>query len=176
MAFDFGALGTGAGGITSIAGGLYSAIEGSQYAQQSANISLQEAETEIQQNNLRQQQMQVTSQRQQLQTVRQGQMARAIAQTTATNQGAQFGSGLQGAYGSISGQTSQNQLGVSQNEQIGMQAFALDTQLDMEKASQALVQSQQQSSMAFGSLLGGIGGSLGSIFKMGTALAPLLAA
>jgi len=40
------------------------------------------------------------------------QRARSLALSTATNQGAQFGTGLQGGYGQISGESGTNMLGI----------------------------------------------------------------
>jgi hypothetical protein len=67
--------------------------------------------------------MEVDARRQQLEIVRNQQRARALGLTTATAQGASKGSGLQGGYGQISGQTGVNLLGVQQNLQAGRDIF-----------------------------------------------------
>jgi len=67
--------------------------------------------------------MEVDARRQQLEIIRNQQRGRALGLTTATSQGASKGSGLQGGYGQISGQTGVNLLGVQQNLQAGRQVF-----------------------------------------------------
>lgn len=67
--------------------------------------------------------MEVDARRQQLEIIRNQQRGRALGLTTATSQGAQRGSGLQGGYGQISGQTGVNLLGVQQNLQAGRAIF-----------------------------------------------------
>lgn len=49
--------------------------------------------------------------------------ARATSETVGTAQGAQFGSGLPGAYGGISGRTGVNTLGVNQNQELAGDIF-----------------------------------------------------
>jgi hypothetical protein len=67
--------------------------------------------------------MEVDARRQQLEIIRNQQRGRALGLTTATSQGAGKGSGLQGGYGQISGQTGVNLLGVQQNLQAGRDIF-----------------------------------------------------
>lgn len=67
--------------------------------------------------------MEVDARRQQLEIIRSQQRGRALGLTTATAQGASKGSGLQGGYGQISGQTGVNLLGVQQNLQAGRNIF-----------------------------------------------------
>lgn len=54
--------------------------------------------------------------------------ARAQALSSATNQGAQAGSVLEGAYGSISGQAGNTSTGVTQNQLLGNEVFAANAQ------------------------------------------------
>lgn len=58
--------------------------------------------------------------------VRQQVAARGMSLATTTNQGAEGGSALQGAYGGESGRTGVNMLGVSQNLEIGREMFGLN--------------------------------------------------
>jgi len=67
--------------------------------------------------------MEVDARRQQLEIIRNQQRGRALGLTTATAQGAGKGSGLQGGYGQISGQTGVNLLGVQQNLEAGRNIF-----------------------------------------------------
>lgn len=71
--------------------------------------------------------MELDARRQQLETIRNQQRGRALALTNATAQGASKGSGLQGGYGQVSGQTGVNELGIQQNLQIGENIFGLNT-------------------------------------------------
>lgn len=67
--------------------------------------------------------MEVDARRQQLEIIRNQQRGRALGLATATAQGASKGSGLQGGYGQIAGQTGVNILGVQQNLQAGRNIF-----------------------------------------------------
>jgi hypothetical protein len=67
--------------------------------------------------------MEVDARRQQLEIVRGQQRARSLGLTNATSQGASKGSGLQGGYGQIAGQTGVNLLGVQQGLESGRNIF-----------------------------------------------------
>lgn len=170
MAIDFGSLFSGAGTALSVGSSIYGAIEGSSIAkdeaQQSRNIAMDEMQADAQ----RRTAMELTARRQQLQTVRNQQMARSMALTTATSQGAAYGesSGLRGAYGSIAGQAATNQLGVSQNEQIGEHLFDINAKIDASKMYLAQDQSAMATLQGFTGMLGGIGKSAGSLYNLGT--------
>lgn len=73
--------------------------------------------------------MNLDARRRSLEILRLQQRARSQALSVATAQGAGQGSGLQGAYGGISGQTGVNYLGVQQNLQIGRNIFGLNSQI-----------------------------------------------
>lgn len=171
MAFDSSpsALGTGAGGIAGLAGGIFTAVQGAGLAKQANEIQNQEIATQLQQDALRQQAMEASGRRQMLQNVRNAQMARSMALSTATNQGAQFSSGLQGALSSISGQANTNTANISENLQIGRQMFGLESQLAGEKQQMAMVQSEEATNQAVGGVFGSLskaGGPLGNILGM----------
>lgn len=70
--------------------------------------------------------MDLDSQRKSFSIIREQQMARAQALANATSGGAQFGSGLQGGYGQISGASGNNYLGQQQNQEIGTEMFAIN--------------------------------------------------
>src|ERR1043165_6895456 len=82
--------------------------------------------------------------------------ARAMSLTTATNQGAQFGTGLQGAYGETSGEYNTQGVAIGQNLQIGQNLFGINANISADKI--ALAQAQGQS--AIGSGLSSLGGAL----------------
>lgn len=104
--------------------------------------------------------MEVDARRQQLEILRNQQRGRALGLATATAQGASKGSGLQGAYGQISGQTGVNLLGVQQNLEAGRNIFDananitdLNSQMNDLTYNYALQQAQNQtarSNLAYG--------------------------
>lgn len=138
------------------AGGLAASLFGtagassasSQYYQTQQNIAGLEGKV----NDQRKAAMEVDARRRQLEVVRNNQRARSMAQTTATNQGAQFGSGLQGAYGGISGQSETNLTGVNQNLEIGRNIFGLDTQISQQRVAAAGFESQRSTDQGIQSL------------------------
>src|SRR5580765_8302042 len=107
----------GVGAATSLVGGYlgYQAGKGEYQAQ--SNI----AEMQQQINKLHVNQMELTGRRNSMEVLRNEQKARSLALSGATNQGAAFGSGLQGGYGQISGQGGTNLLGIAQNLSLGRQ-------------------------------------------------------
>lgn len=157
--------------IGSTAVGLVTSFMGGQdkvkAAQQTADASSRIAGLETQQDQVRRQAMEVSARRQQIETVRMQQRARAQALTNATSQGASKGSGLEGGYGQISGQTGFNQLGISQNLAFGEQMFDINAQINTQK--QAIAQASALSAQGTGmqSLGQGILGSTGAINNLG---------
>lgn len=143
-------------------------------AQNQANASMEIANLDKQVNAQRQQQMVLTANRQQLQVIRNSQLARSMALTSASGQGAQFGSGLAGGYGQISGDTNTNLLGIHQNLAIGQNIFGLDNKIDDQKillaqygADMAKLQGKAAAGAGLASLGGDVGkaaGPLGSLF------------
>jgi hypothetical protein len=158
---------------------LFSGLEASNAANAASQQSMNQTMLSMQVQTQQEQMMELNARRQQMQTVRQQQMARSLATTNATSQGAQFGSGLQGGLASITGQAATNQAGVSAGLQSARQISMLDTQIDASKLWQA--RDQQSSSMwqgigAIGGALAKASGSLGSIGGSLASFAPLLLA
>lgn len=160
-----------AGGIALQAFGSKEASDASsKYYQGEQNI----AGLEMKVNDQRKAAMEVDARRRQLEVVRNNQRARSMAQTTATNQGAQFGTGLQGAYGGISGQSETNLLGVNQNLEIGRNIFGLDTQISQQRIANAGYESQINTDKAtanFGGMLTNSAGTINKLFSSGAAQA-----
>jgi hypothetical protein len=147
-------------GVVGLGFDIYGGIEAMGAEKKMADIQQQEIGVEQQQNQTRRQAMEMSGQRQILQQVRNNQMARSMAQATATSQGAQFGSGLQGAMGSISGQTGSNIGSISEGLQFGEQMFNLDDKLSGLKQQYASAQgnlSSAQGIMSIGSGIMGLG-------------------
>ena len=78
---------------------------------------------------LRKKQMALDSARQRRQIIREGVMARSTALANATAQGAAGGTGLQGGYGQIAGNTGSNLGYNNQSTQIGYQMFDVNKQI-----------------------------------------------
>lgn len=162
-------------GLVGLGTSIFSGLMGSSAASQASDIQKQMAQTEMQVNGQKRQQMVLQSRRQQLENIRNVQRARAQGLNTATNQGAQFGSGLAGGQAQASDQGNVNALGFSQNLEIGQNIFNLDDKLDQQKMQLADVQSSantyaavgsvgssiSKSSSIFGNLFQGMGGSSG---------------
>lgn len=121
-----------------------------------ANISQQEAFVGSQMNAVREQAMSMSAHRQELQQVRNMQKARSQALSTAQSQGAQFSSGLAGAYGSISGAGNSNIAGISSGLQFGQQEFGLEAQLSGLKQQMASAQSNLATDQGIAAMGSGI--------------------
>jgi len=121
-------------------------------AQKQAIAAQQEAERQ------RQIAMNLDAARKQREISRQAQVARAQALATTTSQGASQGSGLEGAYGAISGQSGVNQTGVTKNLEIGNNIFAANAAVGAARSAEA-------DAGAEASLFGGISSLGGSLVK-----------
>lgn len=132
----------------------------SQAAQQSAQIAGQVSEQEIAANAQRKTAMELNARRQELEVFRNSQRARSMALTSATSQGAQFGSGLQGGYGQISGQTGVNASGIEQNLAIGQNLFGIDDRISQLRSQSASMQANYQSQSATYQGISNLGGAV----------------
>lgn len=166
MAFDTSTLFGGAGSLLSVGGGIFSALESSSAAKDKANSEKQIASLEMQADAQRRQAMELSARRQQLQTVRTAQQAQAMALSSATNQGAQFGSGLQGGLAGVSGQANFANLGVSQNLQFGENMFNINQQIDNQKLAIADDESALASAQGLGSMFSSLGKGLPAIMNL----------
>lgn len=70
--------------------------------------------------------MELDAKRRQMEVIRNQQRARSLGLTAATSQGASKGSGLQGAFGQISGASGVNLSGIQQNLAIGRNIFEIN--------------------------------------------------
>lgn len=128
-------------GLAGLGLGIMGTMQGISAAKSSAQSGIAMAGLEQQVNDKRQQAMQVMARRQQMQVLRTNQQTQAQATAAATNQGAQFGSGLQGGLSGIRGQSASNLLGMDQQLDIGNQIFGLDAQISQQKMKQFQAQS-----------------------------------
>lgn len=162
LATAIAAVGVGLG-IAGLVGG-YSASKENAAAQQQAIAAQQEAER------LRKQQMDLDAMRRRREIIRSSVAARSASLATTTAQGAAYegGSSLPGAYGSISGRTGVNTLGVNQNQEIGWGIF--DAHQNQLTAYSRAAEAQSKQAMWGG--LTQLGGTLisnaGTLGKMGT--------
>lgn len=143
-------------GVSSLALSLYGGSRSSAGASQVYQAQQQQIGLEQKVQDQKKQQMELDARRQQMQVLRNQQRNRYLALNNATSQGAQFGSGLQGGYGQISGQAGNDLLGINQNLEIGRNIFGINSQISQSRISQ----SQGQSQMATGAAFSGLGSQL----------------
>jgi hypothetical protein len=158
--YDYQSAGSAFGDIAGFGMQAFGAFGAAGAAGQAAAASKAIAQDEMAADQQRRTAMELSARRQSVQDLRMNQRARAMATQNATTQGAQFGSGLAGGIGSISGQSGNNQLGISQNLQIGENLFNINQQIDAEKMAEADAKSKEAT---FGAI-GGLGKGLGSVF------------
>lgn len=155
-----------------MAGGLVlSAIGGfgaSSTAHQSAQVSMDIAHQEQGINDQKRMQMTLQSQRSQLENFRNVQRARAQGLNSATNQGAQLGSGLAGGQAQAQDQGAYNALGLNQNLQIGNSIANYNDNISADKIQMAQLGGQMatdQGLMSLGGALIKAGPTIGAIGK-----------
>lgn len=100
--------------------------------------------------------MELDAKRKSLENLRKVQQAQAMGLTTASSQGAIFGTGFQGGQQQAQSQGNWNQAGINQNLQSGENIFGLNSQISQQKILQANAQQGMQTSSAISSF----GGSL----------------
>lgn len=139
-------------------------------AKDQAAAQQRQVEGEMRAEEIRRRAMELEARRRQIEIVRTQQRARSMALATSTAQNASLGSGLQGGYGQISGQSGWNSLGVSQNLGFGQQLFGINQDISQARIGMA----QAGSQAAFGAGLSSLGGSLvtnaGTLSSVGQSL------
>jgi hypothetical protein len=151
----FSQAGIGAGfGLLGLGIEAFGAFDQYEGAQKAAQASEQIAGLEGQVNEQRRLAMQITGRRQQMEIIRQGQRASAQATAAATNQGAQFGSGLAGGLAQVAGQAGSNLLGENQQLAVGNEIFNLDAKISQQRILQAQAQGQQATGQGISSIGG----------------------
>lgn len=148
-------------GVGVAAGGAVLQYQGQQRMAAAQNDAQQAQLQQHQQTEaLRQQQMNLDATRRQREIIRQGVQARAIALSSATGQGAQLGSGLQGGLGQIAGQTNANYTGVAQAQQTGNAIFGINRTAYSAMSSAYSSMASASGTSAFGSGMSSVGGAL----------------
>lgn len=158
----FGQAGLGLEGI-GLAGAIVGGIGSYGAAQGIASASGNIAALQQQSNAVKWKQAQLSGRRGQLEAIRNEQKARSLALSNATNQGAGFGSGLQGGYGQIGGETGNILTNISQGLQFGRQQYDINQSISAQE--QQISKYQGQAAMWQGISGAGAGvTSLGSSF------------
>lgn len=151
------------GAALSLIGGLGQAST----ARATAAVSMNVAQQEMGINNQKQQQMALQAQRSQLENFRNIQRARAQGLNAATNQGAQFGTGLQGGQAQAQDQGNYNSLGISQNLQTGEKIAGYNSAISEDKIQLAQLGGQAATDQGLSSLGGALMTSAGTVGKLG---------
>lgn len=149
----FGQAGIGAGiGLAGLGLDIFETQQQSQYQQQVTQANINIAGIQEKENQQRQLAMQINARRQQTQQIRQAQLARSQGLASATNQGAQFGSGLAGGQAQVTGEAAYNLEGISQNLQISDTLFDLSNQQSQQEIAKFQAQSQANTASGFASI------------------------
>lgn len=156
---------------------IFGGMKQSSIAHEQAGVSMDVASHEQQINSLKQQQTEMEAKRMQLQNIRNNQKARAMATASATNQGAQFGSGLQGGLADIDSQSLFNMQGVNQALWTSGQIFGQNNSISNDKMKMASLGADMSDAQGLSSLggamikagptVGNIAGGFGNMFKSG---------
>lgn len=157
-------------GAASIGMQAYGAFSGASAAKDKANAEKQIASDEMQQDQVRRSGMELDANRKSMEQLRNNQRMRAMATNSAVNQGAQFGSGLQGGLAGISGQSNTNQLGISQNLSLGENMFDLNAKISQQKMNIADASSKMATAQAWSSMGKALGGSMGPLSSLSKGL------
>lgn len=146
----------------SLFGGFSAAHDAKQAANIQSNIAGLEGDLEGQRHTA----MELSASRQSLEILRSNQRVRSMAQNSAVNQGAQFGSGIQGGEAQIQDQGLFNLAGVNQNLEIGEKMFGINQQITGQKQQLAQVQGKMATDQGIASLGGALvkaGPAIGNI-------------
>lgn len=157
-------------GAIGLATSIYGMMGASKAASQASGIQNEILGQEQQENNIRQQAVHVQAQRQQIQNVRNTQRMQAMNKVAATNQGAQFGSGLAGGEAGAAAAGGWNQLGISNSLQSADQTFALDSSINTLKQQLGNVDTTMATDkgiQGLGSQIMGSASSIGRLAGMG---------
>jgi hypothetical protein len=132
------------------------------YAAQQQQIALEQR-----QEALRRQAMELDARRKTMEEFRAAQRARSLALTNAAGKGAQFGSGLAGGYGQISGQSGVNLLGIAQNLGLGRENFGLSAMISQSRIAESRAKSSLATGQGWSSLGGDILGAIPAARALG---------
>lgn len=134
---SFGPYGLALGAALGLGLELFGGTEKYKASQEQTQAQIDMIQAQQQQDVLRQQMMHVQGRRAQTQVLRVEQQKAAMGLAAAANQGAQYGSGAQGAQAQVRAESGVNLLGINQNVAAGDQMFAIERQVDAAKIAYA---------------------------------------
>lgn len=143
-------------------------------ASQESGLSQGITQLQMQENNQRQLAMQISARRQQTEIMRRTQLTKAQGLAAGVNQGAQFGTGVQGGQQSATSAGGYNLLGVNQNLEIGNALFGIQNQISNKQIAMSGIQGQMASLQGQASMFSGIGAIGGSLASSAGPLGNLL--
>lgn len=146
---------------------IYGKFAGSEAAGRYAQLEKEQAGYEMGINAQKKQQMELNGRRSLLENFRNAQRLRAQGTNAAVNQGAQFGSGLQGGLAQNTSQANYNALGVTQNLEIGRNIFGLNDKISQVKMQMADVKTEMNTDAGWASLGGSVLTNAGTISNLG---------
>lgn len=190
MSFDFGdlasagtqaATGNYIGAAVSAVGfgmSLFGGMSQADVAKQQAEVSGDIAKQEQGINAQKQQAMELAGRRQNMEIYRKMQQDQALALNSATNQGAQFGSGIQGGLAQVTDQSLFNAVGVNSALQTGRAIAGYNDAISNDKIKLASLGGQAATDAGYASLGGSLlkagptignlsGNALGSLGRLG---------
>jgi hypothetical protein len=151
-----------------VAASIAGTVVGFQAANQQAAAQKRAAQAQAKAEEERKKAMNLDAFRKQKAMIREAQLAQATALSTAGAQGAESGSGLQGAYGGIWGQTQSNMQGVEQNREIGNRMFDYNIQAYQANAQAAAAGGRAALGAGITTLGGMLTQNAGTIGRIGT--------
>lgn len=125
-------------------------------SKEAAKYSADEAKQEQGINDLKQQAMELSGRRQQMEIMRTAQSARALAVQTATTQGANLGSGLQGGLAQVTDQSLFNSVGVNSALETGRGINVFNNAISQDKMGMAKAQGDAATAAGYASLGGAL--------------------
>lgn len=142
---------------------LFGGAKQAEEAQKQQQIQRNIQGLEVGVNAQRKQAMELSASRQQLENIRNVQRARAQGMSAAVNQGAQFGSGIQGGQAQAQSMGAWNNLGITQNLEIGRNIFGLNDQISAQKTQLSQSQSASATDAGWATLGGALVKNSGTI-------------
>lgn len=135
---------------------IFGGLSGAKVARQQAQVSEDEAKQEQSINDTKQQAMVVQNNRMQIENSRNMQRQRAQAENASVNQGAQFGSGIQGGLAQVTDQGMFNGLGNNQAVQTGQEINSFNKNISSDKQQMAQLGGQAATDAGIASMGGAL--------------------
>jgi len=135
---------------------IFGGVSQAQNAKQTAAVNQDIAKQEAAINDVKARQMEMEARRTQIENMRNGQRARAQAIQTATTQGAQFGTGLQGGLAQVQDKMAWNMLGVDQALANGRDINSLNKNISSDKMQLAALGGENATAAGYSSLGGAL--------------------